>query len=69
MGAFRYYFGTIYVIIHKDKGYWNNSRKKYVDNFMKATFYKSKACAEKKCKKLGKATKYYGFRIECPDWW
>ena len=69
MSVFRYHFGCIYVVIHPKKGYWNNDKKKYVSNFMKATFYKNKKCAQKKAKELGRSVKYYSFRIECPDWW
>lgn len=69
MSVFKYYFGFIYVVVHPRKGYWNNRKKKYVSNFMKATFYKNKKCADKIAKKIGRTTKSFSFRIECPDWW
>ena len=69
MGVFRYYFGFIHVVYHPKKGFWNNKKKKYVSNFMNATFYKNKACAKKKCKELGRNVTYISCRIEEPDWW
>ena len=69
MSVFRYYLGYIYVVVHPKKGFWNQQKKKYVDNVMKATFYKNRACANKKAKELGKTVKYNSFRIEAPDWW
>lgn len=30
MGAFRYYFGFLYIVYHEKKGFWNNDVKKYV---------------------------------------
>ena len=69
MSAFTYYFGFIYVVYHEKKGFWNQDKKRYVPNIMKATFYKNKKCAVDRAKKLGRTHKYIALRIECPDWW
>ena len=41
MGAFRYYFGFLYIVYHEKKGFWNSDVKKYVNNPMRATLYKN----------------------------
>ena len=69
MGAFRYYFGYLYIVYQPKKGFWNQDKKKYVYNVMKATLYKNKKCAKDKAKKLGRAHKVLCCRLEEPDWW
>ena len=38
-------FGFLYIVYQPRKGYWNQDKKKYVYNVMKATLYKNKKCA------------------------
>ena len=69
MSVFRYYLGYIYIVVHKNKGFWNQDKKKYVNNMKNATFYKNRKCAEKIAKKIGRITKVISLRIELPDYW
>ena len=69
MGAFRYYFGFLYIVYHEKKGFWNSDVKKYVNNPMRATLYKNKKCAKDKAKELGRTHKYMCCRLEEHDYY
>ena len=69
MNVFRYYLGFVHIVYHQKKGFWNQDKKKWVNNMAKATYYKNAACAKNKCKELGRNVKYVSCRIEIPEWW